>query len=88
MTIMPIIVVDTDYDFGIVFDGREYCDSSFAIQFDTPEQVSQMELLGPFGSPGPPSKSWDWELAVEKIQYDPDTGFNDRGGNRGVAYYP
>ena len=83
-----IIVVQTDWDFGIRFEGRSYSDYSFEIAFDSPEQLSQMELLGPFGSPGPPSKAWEWEEAVQKIQSDPASGFDDTGGNRGVAYYP
>ena len=83
-----LITVRTDWDFGVRFEGRDYCDYNNAILFDTPEQLSQMELLGPFGSPGPPTKAWEWEEAVQRIQSDPDTGFDDNGGNRGVTYYP
>ena len=82
------LVVCTDWDFGIRFDGRDYCDNCFTIEFDDLAQLDQMELLGPFGSPGPPTKYVCLETLIATIKADPTTTIHPTGGNRSIAFYP
>lgn len=78
--------VQTDWDFALRFEGVDYTDYEFDIEL-TVEQLDEVEVLGPFGRPGPPAKAWEWYEAVKRIKADPTESFNTTGGNRGVVYY-
>ena len=78
--------VDTDWDFGISYKGKVYSDSSFSIFFDSVEELDEIELLGPFGSPGPPNHRFEFDEAIKEIKANPDEDFCNQGGNRGVHW--
>lgn len=83
-----IIAVDTDWDFSVKFKGITYSGHKFAISFDSVEELDQLEIRGPHGSPGDTGKSWEFKDALKQIKQDPTVAFDTTGGNRGVRYMP
>ncbi len=83
-----IMDVETDWDFSLQFQGVVYSDCEFTIGFNSVDELDQVEILGPFGSPSKSGKCWEFEEAVRKIKLKPNEYFSNLGGNRGVSWTP
>lgn len=83
-----IMDVETDWDFSIRFQGVVHSKSEFTIGFNSVEELDEVEILGPFGSPSESGKCWEFEQAVQQIKLNPNEYFSNLGGNRGVSWTP
>lgn len=81
------MLVQTDLDFSIRFKGKLYSEYSFFVLFDSPEELDQIEILGPYGtSRHTNTKCSELVEAIKRIQQNPRESFDTTGGNRGVVY--
>lgn len=82
-----IMNFETDWDFGIKFKDKIYSDMEFAIRLSSVEELDEMEVTGPFGSPST-SNLWVFDEALKAIKSNPNEYFSNMGGNRGVSWTP
>jgi len=79
--------VETDWDFGIVINGKHFSDLSFSVDVDSIDQLENIRYLGPFGNPPRPNdKLWEIKDGISRILANPKESFNHLGGNRGVKW--
>jgi hypothetical protein len=92
-----LLNIETDHDFSILHQGTLYAGHEETILLSTlnddmipiVEQLSQIEVLGPFGGPRTENtKCLEFIEAIEAIKQNPNQGFNNQGGNRGVEWTP
>jgi hypothetical protein len=86
---MPVyvMVVTTDDDFSLKFKGSLYCDYEFKLTLNSPEDLDEIEVLGPYGADKRQAKAWEFEDAVKAIKENPSEEFSNTGGNRGVEWF-
>ena len=86
---MSVLIFETDYDYSILFNGKEYVGHLFAIKLDSHEDLSKIVIAGPWGSlRDENTKCFEAEDALEQIKANPTELFDNRGGNRGVTWVP
>lgn len=78
--------VETDWDFTLEFKGELYSDNEITLLLSDVSELDQIKLQGPFGAPHEPEKRWEWDEAMEAIKANPEKGFSNQGGNRGVSW--
>ena len=87
--VIGILQVETDWDFGIVFDGETYAENEFALNVRSLDELRNISYLGSFGSPlSEDSKITEIEYAIEQILKNPTEHFSNLGGNRGASWFP
>lgn len=82
-----IMGFETDWDFSIKFKDKFYCDMDFEIRISSVEELDEMEVMGPYGSPST-SNIWVFDEALKAIKANPNEYFSNMGGNRGVSWTP
>jgi len=88
------LMVETDWDFSIMLDGKLYSDCEFEIKLDSVKQLDEILVGGPFGSPPylPIAQSnckvWELQEGLNAIRQNPEEIFGNMGGNRGIQWYP
>lgn len=81
------LYVETDYDFGLIYKGKEYFGCSCNIKIESVDELFQIEVTGPFGTPHVHhGRDQEFLLAIEEIEKNPDKFYNSIGGNRGVRW--
>lgn len=82
-----LLTIDTDWDFGIVVNGENFCNSNFSIAIDSIEQLENIQYLGAFGTPlASDTKLWEVKNGIARILANPKESFSQLGGNRGVRW--
>lgn len=83
------LVVETDWDFGVIINGKRYADYEQTIPISDLQHLRDIEYLGPAGRPlSSDTKLGEIKRGLEEILKNPEEGFNNTGGNRGVRWLP
>jgi hypothetical protein len=83
-----LLTVETDFDFSFTYRGKLMADYRIVLQMESVTDLDNIVLQGPFGAPGLPEKSWEFDEAMAAIRKNPDEEFSNLGGNRGVEWSP
>lgn len=87
--VIGILQVETDWDFGIVFNGETYAENEFALNVRSLDELRNISYLGSFGSPlSEDTKNDEVKYAIEQILKNPTEHFSNLGGNRGASWFP
>lgn len=87
--LIGLLVVKTDWDYGVVIGGVAYADNSNSIPIESLDQLKNITFLGPFGARVTENaKLWEIKSALESILANPEEPFGNTGGNRGAEWHP
>lgn len=87
--ILGTLNVETDWDFGILFNGESFSDFKFDLQIESLDQLKNLEFLGAFGGPlTEDTNLWEIQEGIAEILKNPHVEFNNQGGNRGIHWVP
>jgi len=83
------LIFETDYDFSIKYKNKVLIDYQIDLRLTGPEELEHIELLGPYGTPlDDKTKCYEAIQGLTRIKANPSKHFSNRGGNRGVEWFP
>lgn len=83
-----ILNIKTDWDFSLGINGIIYDGNEETVVINSIDDIKNVKLLGPFGSPEYPFHDDEIKEALEAIINNPKQEFSNLGGNRGASWTP